>query len=135
MSDDSFFREVEEEIRQDQVRAIWRKYGALIIAAAVAIVLGTIGYTVWQNWVESRANASGDAFLQALNLASEGRTDEARAALDQLEADGYGAYPVLARLRVATLHEQKGEYREAIAAFDAVAADSSVDGAVRDMAR
>lgn len=135
MSDDSFFREVEEEIRQDRARAIWQKYGYWIIAGAVAIVLGTLAFTLYQNWTESRANASGDAFLHALTLAGEGRVDEARAALETLEQEGYGSYPVLARLRIATLHEQTGEYDEAVAEFDAVAADSAMDAAVRDLAR
>ncbi|MBO6636396.1 MAG: hypothetical protein JJ937_17960, partial [Parvibaculum sp.] len=52
-----------------------------------------------------------------------------------LEADGYGAYPVLARLRAATVLAQKGELDAAVAEFDAVAADSSVPASIRDMAR
>ena len=41
-----------------------------------------------------RANASGDTFSQALLLANEGKHDEALGALQQLEKDGYGAYPL-----------------------------------------
>jgi hypothetical protein len=135
MSDDSFVREVNEELRQDQMKALWRRYGLLAIAAVVLIIAGTAGYVGWNYWSEQQANRSGDQFSQALQLANQGRTDEALQALRQLEADGFGAYPVLARMRAATVMAEAGDFEEAIAAFDAVAADSSVPGSIRDMAR
>jgi len=135
MSDDSFIREVNEEIRQDQAKALWDRYGPYVLVIAVAVVLATAGWVGWQYWTTSRANASGDRFSQALTLAEQGKTDEALAALAGLEADGYGAYPVLARMRTATLHSAQGNNDEAVADFDAVANDGSVPAAIRDMAR
>ena len=135
MSDDSFFREVNEEIRQDQARALWDRYGPYAIAIAVAVVLATAVFVAYEYWVETRANVSGDAFSQALVLASEGKHDEALGALQQLENDGYGAYPLLARMRSATLLNEKGDFAGAVAAFDAVAADRSIPSSISDMAR
>ena len=135
MSDDSFIREVDEELRQDRARDLWRRYGIWAIAGAVAIVAGTAGIRGYQYWVESRANASGDAFLQAMTLANDGKPDEALKALAGLEKDGYGAYPVLARMRAATVRAEKGEFDAAVKGFDAVAADTAIADAIRDMAR
>ena len=135
MSDDSFIREVDEELRQDRARDLWRRYGIWAIAGAVAIVAGTAGIRGYQYWVESRANASGDAFLQAMTLANDGKSDEALKALAGLENDGYGAYPVLARMRAATVRAEKGEFDAAVKGFDAVAADTAIADAIRDMAR
>jgi hypothetical protein len=135
MSDDSFIREVNEELRQDQARALWDRFGPIAIGIALAVVLATAAWVAWEYWTTSRANASGDRFSQALALASDDKQDEALAALQALEADGYGAYPVLARMRAATVLDAKGDKAGAVAAFDAVAADSSIDEPVRDMAR
>ena len=135
MSDDSFFREVNEEMRQDQARALWNRYGPIAIALAVAIVLGTAAWVAYDYWATSRANRSGDAFSQALTLAEEGKHDEALGALQQLEENGYGAYPLLARMRSATLLAEKGEFEAAVAAFDAVAADDSIPASISDIAR
>jgi hypothetical protein len=135
MSDDSFFREVDQELRQDKAKALWDRYGTAIIAAAVAIVLATAAFVGWDYWSQSRADASGDAYLQALELARDGKADEAKAALAALEADGYGAYPVLARMRGATLMAEQGDYAGAVSAFDSVAADSAIPMALREMAR
>jgi len=135
MSDDSFFREVDQELRQDQAKALWERFGPLAIALAVAIVLATAGWVAWDYWNETRANRSGDAYSHALTLAREGRTEEAKAALDALEADGYGAYPVLARMRGATLLAESGDHAGAVAAFDSVAGDRAVPNSIREMAR
>lgn len=135
MSDDGFFREVSQELRQDQAKALWDRYGTLILAGAIAIVLATAAFVGWEYWNQSRADRSGDAYLNALSLARDGQTEEARAALSALEADGYGAYPVLARMRAATLSAQSGDFQGAIAGFDSVAADSAVPASIREMAR
>ncbi len=135
MSDDSFIREVNEEIRQDQARAIWERFGPAFLGIAVAVILATAAYVAWDYWTESKANASGDAFSQALKLANDGKDDEALAALKALETDSYGAYPLLARMRAATVLVNKGDFAGAVAEFDKVAADSSIPDAIRDMAR
>jgi hypothetical protein len=135
MSDDSFIREVNEELRQDQARALWERFGALIIAVAVIVVLGTAAFVGYDYWVESRANRSGDAFGQALTMAGAGQTDEALAALQELQEDGYGAYPLLARMRAATLLAERGDNAAAVAAFDEVAGDGSIPDSLRDIAR
>lgn len=135
MSDDSFIREVEEELRSDRLKNIWDRFGPVIIAAAILVVVATAAWRGYEYYTESRANASGDRFLQALNLANEGKPDEALAELRALEAEGYGAYPVLARMRAATALQEKGDADGAVAAFDAVAADTSAPEAIREMAR
>lgn len=135
MTDDSFIREVNEEIRSARAKQIWQNFGPILIGGAVALVLGTAGWVGYQSWVESKANASGDKFLAALDLASAGKNDEALTALDDLEKTGYGSYPVLARLRAASVQAQKGDQAASVKAFDDVAADNGVPNALRDIAR
>ncbi len=135
MSDDSFFREVNEEIRQEQARALWDRFGPAFIVVAVAVVLATAAYVGWEYWVETKANKSGDDFSAALQLANSGKSDEALAALDALEKDGYGAYPVLARMRAATVLFEKGDAPGAVKEFDEVSNDSAIPQSLRDMSR
>lgn len=134
MSDDSFIREVDEELREDTMKRLWQAYGLYIVGAALVVVLATAGWTGWDYWTRARANASGDLFSQALEQVGKGELDAAAKSLEELEKTGYGAYPVLARLRAATLLVDKGDKAGAVAAFDAVAADASVPMSVRDMA-
>ncbi len=134
MSDDSFIREVDEELRQDRIHGLWNRYGWLLIAAAVLVVVATAAWRGWLYYSENRAAAAGDAFVSAIELADEGKRDEAIAALEELEADSHGAYPILAKLRVAGELEEQDKKAEAMAAYDAIAADTSVDEAFRSVA-
>ncbi|RUZ40383.1 tetratricopeptide repeat protein, partial [Mesorhizobium sp. M7A.F.Ca.CA.004.05.2.1] len=135
MSDDSFIREVNDEIRREQAQALWDRFGPALIVVAVLVVLGTAAFVGYRYWDETRANRSGDAFSQALKLANDGKNDEALTALDQLEKDGYGAYPLLARMRGATVKANKGDVPAAVKDFDEVAADTAIPQGIRDMAR
>ncbi|MER9300405.1 tetratricopeptide repeat protein [Mesorhizobium sp. M0621] len=135
MSDDSFIREVNDEMRRDQAQALWDRFGPALLVLAILVVLGTAAFVGYRYWDETRANRSGDAFSQALKLANDGKNDEALTALDQLEKDGYGAYPLLARMRGATVKANKGDVPAAIKDFDEVAADTAIPQGIRDMAR
>ena len=135
MSDDSFIREVNDEIRREQAQALWDRFGPALIVIAILVVLGTAAFVGYRYWDETRANRSGDAFSQALKLANDGKNDEALTALDQLEKDGYGAYPLLARMRGATVKANKGDIDAAVKDFDGVAADTAIPQGIRDMAR
>ncbi|MDO1582258.1 tetratricopeptide repeat protein [Rhizobium oryzicola] len=132
---DSFIREVNEELRSEQLHTAWRRFGRIFIGIAVLIVLGTAGYRGYEYWHNRNASIYGDKFLAALNLAKDGKTDQALSALEALEKDGSGAYPVLARMRAATLLAQKGDAAGAIAAFRQVSKDTSVPEIVRDVAK
>lgn len=134
MTNDSFFREVDEELRSDRARELWRRYGWLVIVLAVAVVLATAAWRGYEYWSALKASRSGDQFLAALTLAQQGKSDEALKALDRLEKTGYGQYSVLARMRAATVLAEKGDVSGAVKAFDAVAADGDVPSAIRDVA-
>src|SRR5690554_3103701 len=100
---DSFIREVNEELRSEQLRNVWSRYGKIIIGVAVIVVLATAGHRGYTYWQAHQASKSGDRFMAALTLASENKPDEALAALKALEEDGGGSYPTLAQMRSASL--------------------------------
>lgn len=133
--DDSFFREVNEELRSDQMRIVWKRFGRILIGAAVLIVLGTAGYRGYEYWESHNASQSGDRFTAALQLASQNKPDESLAALSAIEKDGTGAYPVLAKLRAASVQADKGDTAAAVAALTEIGNDSKAPSAIRDLAK
>ncbi|TCQ10303.1 hypothetical protein C8J34_102712 [Rhizobium sp. PP-F2F-G36] len=132
---DSFIREVNDELRSEQVKAVWLRFGGILAMLAILIVIGTIGKVAYDYWHETSASASGDEFLAALTLAKDNKPDEALAAFDKLEADGYGAYPVLAQMRAATLKAQKGDTAAAVTAFTEISKNDAIVQPMRDAAR
>jgi hypothetical protein len=135
MSDDSFIREVEEELRNEQLQNFWSKYGKLIIAGAVAVVIGVAGYRYYEYSSAQTAASNGDAFMEAVRLSTDGKSDEAIAAFSKIEAEGSEAYQVIAKMRLAAELHKKGESAKAVEAFDAVVADTSADENFRSISR
>lgn len=131
---DQLIREVEEEVRREQLQKLWDRYGIYVIGIAVLVVASVAGYRGWEAWQASRSASAGDSYLSAINAATDGETDEAAALLSEVEATGVGSYPSLARLRAAGLLAEDGRTEEAVAAFEAVAADGGVDKTLRDIA-
>lgn len=122
MSEESIFREVDEELRSERMKNIWRRYGRYIIGAAVAVVAMVGANEGWQYWTTSNAARSSDQLYTALQLAENGDVAGAQEALNVSIAEGTGDYPILARLKQAALLAEDGKPDEAVAAYDAIAA-------------
>ena len=135
MSDDGFFREVDEELRSDRAKAAWSRYGRWVIAAAVLLVLVVAGQAIYSHYETRERQAAGDTFLAAIRLLEDEKREEALLALRQIEAEGNDTYRTLARMRIATELAENEETREAVALYDSVVADPSADPEQRALAR
>ncbi len=133
MSD--IFREVDDDIRRDQLKKLWDRIGPFVIGGAVLIVLATAGYRGLEWWQTRQAELSGDRFIAAIEASDAGNREDAIAQLESLAADGSGAYPVLARFRLAAEKAQGGDTTGAVSEYDAIAADGGVASEMRNMAR
>ena len=121
MSNDPVFREVDEELRRDRMRKLWRQGGPFVIAAAVLVVVGVAGYEGWTWWQKTQSAKSSDQFYAAAELADGTDIAAAQKGLDAVIAQTSGGYPMLAQFREAALLSQNGKTDEAVAAYDALA--------------
>jgi hypothetical protein len=118
MSSDTLIREVDEELRRDRVRKLWRQTAPFVIGGAVLIVLVVAGYEGWTWWQKSQSAKSSDQFYAAATVADGTDLAAAKTALDAVIAQGSGGYPMLAQFREAALLSQQGKTAEAVAAYD-----------------
>ena len=135
------FDEVDEELRADRAQQLLKRYGGLIVVAALVIVLAAAGWQGWR-WYEARQDqAAALEYLFAMNLTettAAGNSDAKRnagvAALASLAARAPQGYATLALLREAALKADAGDLRGAAVLWDRVSADTSVDPLLRDLA-
>lgn len=120
MSDESFLREVEEELRSDKLKAFWKRYAPFIIGAAVLIVLIVAANEAWKWWRDSSAAEASERYYAAISLAETGDLAGAQAALEAIGSDGPDGYAILSRFRAAALLAEQGDPQGAIAAYDAL---------------
>lgn len=134
MSENEFFREVEEDYRRDQIAQFWKRYSGLVIALAVLLIAGVGGWRYWQHVEAARSEAAGARFEEAVRLARDGKAEESEKALAALQQDAPAGYRLLARFRLAG-ETGKSDPAAGAKAYEALAGDESLTGALRDLAR
>ena len=125
MSD--IFREVDEEIRKERYATLWKKYGAYVIAAAVALVLAVAGYQGWQQWQRSQALSASDSYNAAVTQLQQGNTEEGLQQLGEMADPSGDGYALLAAFRRAELLAEQGATQEAVAIWNEIAGSGGND--------
>ncbi|EKV32569.1 hypothetical protein C882_2648 [Caenispirillum salinarum AK4] len=131
---DALFREVDEDLRHEQMASLWKKYGGVVIAAALAIVLSVAGYQGWQAWQTNVREDEAARYQAAVTLLEQGDTQAALSRLEDLADDASTGYGAVAALRGAALAAEQGDAAAAVEAYRGIAGNSAVDPAFRDLA-
>jgi hypothetical protein len=127
------FQEVDEEVRREQLKKLWDRYGHFFAAAAILVVAGIAGWRGYGWWEAKKAAESGAAFEAAITLAEAGKRSEAEAAFAKIASDGSSGYRGLARLRAAA-ELAAIDPKAAVAAYQEIAADGVVGSVLSDLA-
>jgi len=133
-SNEAFIREVDEELRRDQVKTLWQRYGRLAIVAIVAALIGLGGWLWYQADQAKRSGVEGEQLSAAIQDLGTGNTTAASAKLAPLATSKVEGYRVAAKLAQADLALDKNDIKTAAAAFAAIAADTSLAQPYRDAA-
>jgi hypothetical protein len=132
MSD--IFREIDEELRRDNLGKLWTRYGGYIIGLAVLAVVATGAVTGWRWYQDRVARAESVRYAAAVDLARQNQLTQAADAFKALASDAGSGPAVLARLQAAGLTAKAGDEPKAVADLKAIAQDPSVDQIYRDLA-
>ncbi len=131
MSD--IFREIEEELRRDNFRKLWSRYGRYVIAAAVLVLVVAGAIVAWRDHQLSERRAQSTRYASALALSREGKEADAVKVFEAIAKEG-GGYAVLASFEEAAWLAKSGDRKAAATAYDRIAADDQLDPSFRELA-
>lgn len=132
MSD--IFREIEDELRRENLRQLWVRYGKYVIGLVALIIIVTAAYVGWRAYERHVHEAEGARYAAALTLVAEGHPAEATAAFAELARNASGGIAALSLLQEAALKVKSGDVAGAITVYDGLAANASADPIFRDIA-
>ncbi len=133
MTEERIFSEIDEELRSERMKSLWRRFGPWVIGAAVLVVV-LVGANEGWNWYKNdRAARSSDQFYSAMELLDSGQQEAAMEAFDEIIAGSSGEYPLLARFAKASVLADDGKIDEAVTAYDLLATTAG-NNRIRELA-
>lgn len=123
---DSFIQEVTEEVRQDRMFALWKKWGVYIIGGIVLVVGGAAYWSWQQDQARQEAEARGALLL---NTDTE-KVEDAIALPDKFE----GPAKLVAELTAASALEESGKTAEAATIYAEIAGRTGIAAEYADLA-
>jgi hypothetical protein len=127
------FREIDEELRRDNLLKLWSHYGRYVIALAVLVLVIAGGVMAWRDHQLTERRAQSARYASALSLAGEGKDADAAKVFAAVGLEG-GGYATLASFEEAELLAKSGDRKGAVAVYDRIAAERSLAPALREMA-
>ena len=131
---ESFVREVDENLRRDQLQERARRYGWLIGAAVILFLLAVGGYLYWQSRQVQQAEAATEELAAILQDIDGPGAATAPARLDALRKSDNDGVRVTAGLTRAALAIQQGDRKLATTIYGEIAADADLAKPYRDLA-
>src|SRR5256885_15162596 len=115
---DGLAREIDEELRREQLLKLWEQYGTYFIAAAVLIIAGIGGFKYYEHRRIQAAEAAGARFTAAAREVTQDKKAEAQKALEQLAQSAPAGDSAPARPRLAAADRGAGQTAPAAAAVE-----------------
>jgi len=131
---ETFLREVDENLRRDRLRDFGKKYGAWVAVAVVVFLIASGGFIYWQQVKLQRSERQVEQLAEIFKNIGSGAPGTAPQQLDELSKSRSKAVRATALFTSAALFLQQNNPKAATAAYRDIAADSSLPQPYRDAA-
>lgn len=133
-NNEAFLREVDEELRRDQLNRFGKRWGIALIGVVVAALIVFGGWLWWDHKQTQKAEAESETLAQVFRDLGEGRPAGAEDKLKPLMTSDFAGQRAAAMLATASLKITSNDTRGAIAQYQAVAKDETLPKPYRDLA-
>ena len=133
-SSETFVREVEENLRRDQLRDFSKKYAGWMIAAIVLFLAGAGGWIFWQDYCARQSEQAVEELAKVFADSGKPGAVNVTQRIDALSKDQDKAVRASAMFASAAQALQGGDAKAARAQYLRIAGDDSLPQPFRDLA-
>jgi len=131
---ETFLREVDENLRRDQMQDFFKRYGALLIIAVILFLVASGGFIWWKQHEVKRSGAEVEKLAAIYKDVGSGKMDTAPQQLDELAKSGSKAVRASALFARGALALQQNDTKLAASTYKSIADDSGLPKPYRDAA-
>ena len=123
------FQEVDEELREEKYKSIWRKYKYYVIGGVILFVLGIAANAFWKDYSLKEINDRSERFFTALEIAQEDKVNTITLLEEFASKEEKNAkYNVLiARFSEAAIRRSEKDFNGALAIYENLANNNISD--------
>jgi hypothetical protein len=131
---EAFLREVDENLRRDQLEGFAKTYGKWLIAAVVLFLIGVAAYLYWQNKRQEKSAAQSEELTAIFDQIGNGNMDAAKKRLQPLGESGNDVVRATALMTEAAIALGNNDRSTALSKYRTVAEDKGLPQPYRDAA-
>jgi hypothetical protein len=128
---DAFIMEVDDEVKNDNLKAFWKKYGLFIVLFVILVLSITVSFETIKNWRENQFRKQTDTYIAA-NL--DQNPQQMMAALEKIAAGDHGIYSELARIQISDLLLEQNKIDDALKMLQSIVDNDELNPRIRNLA-
>lgn len=130
---DSFIEEIKEDLKNDNLKKLWDKFGAYIIFFMAGVLLLTVLFESYKFWQEKKNQELVNVYTYALNLEAQKKYDESLKILENF-SDTNMFLKNMAEMESVNILLLQNKRPEALALLNKIITTKSTDSQIRDLA-
>lgn len=128
---DQFIKEIDEDVKNDQLKVLWNKYGLFVIAFVVLAVSAAVSFEKIKDWKQAQNQARTQNYIASTQLETPEQTIEA---LQKINTANQGIFSDFAKLQIANVLFNQKKNEEALATLQSLIDDKQVNDEVKNIA-
>ena len=129
------FDEVSEELKQDQLIQIWKKYSKLIITLISLIIITLVSYQAYITWNKKKIEAISEQYFQALEELEDKNYSKSHDLFLKNSQNDKSGYSTLSLFGLAESNYQKKKIDEMILNYQTIYSNENIDIYYRNLSR
>ena len=129
---DAFIQEVDEDVKNDNLKVLWDKYGIFVVLLVVLAVSATVSFEKIRSWKAEQNQQTTENYMSAAQLREN--PEDTIAALQQINQSNQGIFSDFAKLQIANVLFNQNKNEEAMAALQSLIDDKQANDEVKNIA-
>ena len=134
IKDDVLFKEIAEDVKNEQLKHLWDKYGLLIILVVALSLTAAVSFETFKAWNIKQDEKLSNAYAVAISLQASGKMDESIKVLKNLKDRDNGIYTDIANLQLSNIYFEQGKSEKALKILNKMIEDSDTNTQMQEIA-
>ena len=129
------FDEVSEDLRQEKITQVWKKYSKFIIGFVVFVIISILGYQGYFSWKKNQLIAQSEFFFKALDNLENNNTKNSMEYFIKNSSGNADGYEMLSTFGLAENHFKDNKIEKMTQNYKSIYDNTNFDNYYRDLSR